>query len=87
MFNRYIISDACVLCKKPFISAATQRWVGQVCLSLLNRTLQITLYNYEDGPCFRCLNHNAPFTPDVTKYGAKLPVIPPMPGIMGCHEV
>ncbi|KAK8797272.1 hypothetical protein WA158_004480 [Blastocystis sp. Blastoise] len=73
--TRYVINDACILCNKPFISAATQRWSGQ-----------LTIYGYKNGPCFRCLNPNPPPLPDVTKYGTKLPVIPPLPGMMGCYE-
>ncbi len=42
--TRYLISDVCVMLKKPLVSASALRFEGQV-----------TVYNYENGPCYRCL--------------------------------
>jgi adenylyltransferase/sulfurtransferase len=42
--TRYLISDACVIAKKPLVSASALQWEGQA-----------TVYNYKGGPCYRCL--------------------------------
>lgn len=47
---RYLLSDACVLCDKPLVSAGAIRLDGQ-----------LTVYHYKGGPCYRCLN---PLPPD-----------------------
>lgn len=42
---RYLLSDACVLLKKPLVSGSALRFEGQM-----------TVYNYDqDTPCYRCL--------------------------------
>ncbi|VDO84502.1 unnamed protein product, partial [Soboliphyme baturini] len=42
--TRYLLNDACVLANKPLVSGSALRWEGQ-----------LTVYHYQDGPCFRCL--------------------------------
>lgn len=74
--TRYIINDECVRQGKCFVSGATQRMSGQ-----------ITVYGHRAGPCFRCLYPTAPVTPDSEKYGDKLPVLSPLPGVIGSMEV
>lgn len=46
---RYVVNDACVLERKVLISGASVQWEGQV-----------ILYNYKDGPCYRCLFPQCP---------------------------
>ncbi|KAI7892066.1 uncharacterized protein EV154DRAFT_419373 [Mucor mucedo] len=43
--TRYLLSDACVLAGKPIVSGSALRNDGQ-----------LTIYNYNNGPCFRCLH-------------------------------
>ena len=47
--TRYLINDACVLSGRPLISGSALRWEGQ-----------LTVYNYHDGPCYRCLYPTPP---------------------------
>lgn len=47
--TRYLINDACVLSGRPLISGSALRWEGQ-----------LTVYNYADGPCYRCLYPTPP---------------------------
>lgn len=42
--TRYLLNDACVLCKKPLVSGSALQFEGQ-----------LTVYNYDDGPCYRCI--------------------------------
>ena len=53
--TRYLLNDACVLCKKPLISGSALRFEGQ-----------LTVYNYDDGPCYRCLFPTPPPPETVT---------------------
>ena len=47
--TRYLVSDACVIAKKILVSGSCLQWEGQV-----------TVYNYQGGPCYRCLFPKAP---------------------------
>lgn len=49
--TRYIINDACVLSGKPLISGSAVGVEGQ-----------LTIYNYKNGPCYRCLYPPNPST-------------------------
>lgn len=42
--TRYLINDSCVLNKKPLVSGSAIKWEGQ-----------LTVFNYNDGPCYRCI--------------------------------
>ena len=42
--TRYLLNDACVLAKKPLVSGSALRFEGQ-----------LTVYNYDGGPTYRCL--------------------------------
>ncbi|WP_031428841.1 HesA/MoeB/ThiF family protein [Flavimarina sp. Hel_I_48] len=46
---RYLINDACVLCNKPFVHASIYRFQAQV-----------SVFNYNNGPTYRCLFPNPP---------------------------
>ncbi|KAI8365707.1 hypothetical protein BD560DRAFT_455156 [Blakeslea trispora] len=43
--TRYLLSDACALAGKPCVSGSALRHDGQ-----------LTVYNYKNSPCFRCLH-------------------------------
>jgi molybdopterin/thiamine biosynthesis adenylyltransferase len=42
--TRYMVNDACVLAGKPLVSGSALGLEGQV-----------TVYNYNEGPCYRCV--------------------------------
>ncbi|KAJ7323461.1 Molybdenum cofactor synthesis protein 3 [Desmophyllum pertusum] len=42
--TRYLLNDACVLARKPLVSGSALRFEGQ-----------LTVYNHDGGPCYRCL--------------------------------
>lgn len=42
--TRYLINDSCVLNGKPLVSGSAIKWEGQ-----------LTVYNYNHGPCYRCI--------------------------------
>lgn len=52
--TRYLLNDAAVLFKKPLVSGSALKFEGQ-----------LIVYNYKEGPCYRCLFPNPP-SPDVT---------------------
>ncbi|KAG9471852.1 hypothetical protein GDO78_022503 [Eleutherodactylus coqui] len=72
--TRYLINDACVAAHKPLVSASALRWEGQ-----------LTVYNHNGGPCYRCLFPVPPPVETVTNCadGGVLGIVP---GIMGCMQ-
>lgn len=68
---RYLLNDACVLCKIPLVFGAIYQYEGQV-----------GIFNMDGGPCLRCLFPAPPPTglvPTCAEGGA----ISPLPGIVG----
>lgn len=57
--TRYLLNDSCVIAKKPLVSGSAIQFEGQ-----------LTVYNYENGPCYRCL----------------FPVPPPPDTVMNCGD-
>ena len=53
--TRYLLNDACVIAKKPLVSGSALRFEGQ-----------LTVYNYENGPTYRCLFPEPPPPETVT---------------------
>ncbi|NND79826.1 MAG: HesA/MoeB/ThiF family protein, partial [Maribacter sp.] len=69
--TRYLINDACVILKKPFVYGALHSFEGQV-----------SVFNYLGGPTYRCLFPNMPSAnelPDCNEHG----VLGITPGIVG----
>lgn len=69
--TRYLVNDACVILKKPFISGALHGFEGQV-----------SVFNYKGGPTYRCLFPEMPGEheiPDCNSNG----VLGIIPGIVG----
>lgn len=69
--TRYLINDACVIAKKPFIYGALHGFEGQV-----------SVFNYQGGPTYRCLFPDPPSLqsiPDCNDHG----VLGVIPGIIG----
>ncbi|KAJ2616022.1 hypothetical protein H4S08_000983 [Coemansia sp. RSA 1365] len=72
--TRYLINDACVLLGIPLVSGSAVRLDGQ-----------LTVYNYNGGPCYRCLFPTPP--PVDTMAGcSETGVLGVVPGIIGCLQ-
>ena len=57
--TRYLLNDVCVLLNKPLISGSALGMQGQ-----------LTIYNYQGGPCYRCL----------------FPKPPPVDSVVNCSD-
>jgi len=71
---RYLINDACVILKKPFVYGALQNFEGHV-----------SVFNFQGGPTYRCLYSSPPSgnqIPDCNTAG----VLGIVPGLIGCHQ-
>ncbi|WP_209328793.1 HesA/MoeB/ThiF family protein [Lunatimonas salinarum] len=71
---RYLINDACVMLNKSFVYGALQGFEGQV-----------SVFNYQQGPTYRCLYPNPPDAgqiPDCNQSG----VLGIVPGIIGSYQ-
>ena len=69
--TRYLVNDACVILKKPFVYGALHGYEGQV-----------SLFNFEGGPTYRCLFPTMPKeneVPNCNEHG----VLGIIPGIVG----
>ncbi len=69
--TRYLINDICHEAKKPLVSASISQFQGQV-----------SVFNLNDGPCYRCLYPTPPsaeLMPDCATGG----VLGVLPGIVG----
>lgn len=70
--TRYLVNDACVICGKPFISAALFRF-----------EIQLSVFNYQDGPTYRCLFPEPPVNvPDCSEAG----ILGMVPGVAGTYQ-
>jgi adenylyltransferase/sulfurtransferase len=68
---RYLINDACVLLRKPDVYASVFRFDGQA-----------SVFDAQQGPCYRCLFPQPP-PPDSVQDCAEAGVLGVLPGIMG----
>jgi len=72
LLSRYMISDACVVAKKPLISGAALKTDGQ-----------LTVYNFDnETPCFRCLFPEPPLASAVGSCSEN-GVLGVLPGVIG----
>lgn len=69
--TRYLVNDACVLQNKPNIYGSIYRFDGQV-----------SIFNYNNGPCYRCL-YPSPPPPGLVPSCAEGGVLGVLPGIIG----
>ncbi|XP_049963561.1 adenylyltransferase and sulfurtransferase MOCS3 isoform X1 [Schistocerca serialis cubense] len=69
--TRYLLNDACVKAGRPLVSGSALQFEGQ-----------LTVYNYEDGPCYRCLFPVPPPPETVTNCGDG-GVLGAVPGAIG----
>lgn len=72
--SRYMISDCCVVLRKPLVSGAAVGLEGQ-----------LTVYNYNGGPCYRCLFPTPPPTTACQRCSDS-GVLGVVPGIIGCLQ-
>ena len=69
--TRYLVNDACVLEGKPLVSASILAFEGQ-----------LSVFNHDNGPCYRCLFPEPPpagLVPSCAEGG----VLGVLPGVMG----
>ncbi|WP_163831939.1 molybdopterin-synthase adenylyltransferase MoeB [Spartinivicinus ruber] len=72
--TRYLLSDACVQLNKPYIFGSIYRFEGQ-----------LSVMNYDGGPCYRCLFPEPPpaeLAPSCSAGG----VLGVLPGVIGCLQ-
>ncbi|KAK9711706.1 ThiF family [Popillia japonica] len=69
--TRYLLNDICVLNNLPLVSGSALQMEGQ-----------LTVYNYNKGPCYRCL-FPVPPPPDTVMNCGDGGVLGPVPGIIG----
>ena len=72
--TRYLINDACVILNKPFVFASILGFEGQV-----------SVFNYKDGPTYRCLYPEPPLpenAPNCNDNG----VLGTLAGTIGCIQ-
>ncbi|KAJ1965246.1 hypothetical protein GGI12_000896 [Dipsacomyces acuminosporus] len=72
--TRYLINDACVMLGIPLVSGSAVRLDGQ-----------LTVYNYNGGPCYRCLFPTPPPV-DTMASCSETGVLGIVPGIVGCLQ-
>ncbi|XP_025824501.1 adenylyltransferase and sulfurtransferase MOCS3-1-like isoform X2 [Panicum hallii] len=69
--SRYMLNDCCVLLQKPLISGSTIGLEGQ-----------LTVYNHNGSPCYRCLFPN----PAACQSGSDNGILGVVPGVIGCLQ-
>ncbi len=69
--TRYLVNDACVLLRKPYVYGSIFRFEGQV-----------TVFDAKNGPCYRCL-YPSPPPPGLVPSCAEGGVLGVLPGIIG----
>jgi adenylyltransferase/sulfurtransferase len=69
--TRYLVNDACVMKGRPFVYAAIQGFSGQ-----------LSVFNWESGPTYRCLFPEPP-DPDSVPTCAEAGVLGALPGLLG----
>jgi len=76
--TRYLVNDACIITNKPLVFGAIYKFEGQV-----------SVFNYQNGPSYRCLFPNPPkkdSVPNCSEIGV-LGVLPGIIGSMQANEV
>lgn len=75
--TRYLLNDACVLLHKPLVSGSALQMEGQ-----------LTVYNHNNGPCYRCVFPTPPPPESVTNCseGGVLGAIPGVIGVLQALE-
>ncbi len=69
--TRYLVNDTCVILNKPLVFGSIFKFEGQV-----------SVFNYNDGPTYRCLYPEPPFEGEVPNC-SEIGVMGVLPGICG----
>ena len=72
--TRYLINDAAILCKKPVVFGSIHKFEGQV-----------SVFNFQNGPTYRCLYPTAPQA-DQSPNCSAIGVLGILPGLIGCFQ-
>jgi sulfur-carrier protein adenylyltransferase/sulfurtransferase len=72
--TRYLINDACVITSKPLVFGAIYKFQGQV-----------SVFNHENGPTYRCAFPNRP-KKDAVPNCSEIGVLGVLPGIIGTMQ-
>ena len=72
--TKYLVNDACVMLNKPLVFG-----------SIFKFEAQVGVFNYKNGPTYRCLYPNPPAPGDVPNC-AEVGVLGVLPGIIGCLQ-
>ncbi|GAA4275484.1 HesA/MoeB/ThiF family protein [Aquimarina mytili] len=72
--TRYLVNDACVIAGKPLVYGAIFKYEGQV-----------SVFNYENGPTYRCLFPEPPKAGSIPSC-AEIGVLGVLPGIIGSMQ-
>ena len=72
--TRYLVNDACVITQKPLVYGAIYKFEGQV-----------SVFNYKNGPSYRCLFPEPPKAGSVPSC-SDVGVIGVLPGIIGTQQ-
>ena len=72
--TRYLVNDACVVLGKPLVFGAIFKFEGQV-----------SVFNYQQGPTYRCL-HPVPPAPGDAPNCAEIGVLGVLPGLLGTMQ-
>ncbi len=72
--TRYLVNDACVLAGKPLVYGAVQGFSGQ-----------LSVFNWRDGPTYRCLFPEPP-EPGTVPNCAEAGVLGVLPGLIGTAQ-
>ncbi|NLR93145.1 HesA/MoeB/ThiF family protein [Flammeovirga agarivorans] len=72
--SRYLINDACIIQNKPLVSASIQGFDGQ-----------LSVFNYNNGPTYRCIFPNPPSQEEAPNCN-EIGVVGAMVGILGTMQ-
>lgn len=72
--TRYLVNDACIITNKPLVFGAIYKFEGQV-----------SVFNYNNGPSYRCLFPNPP-EKDAVPNCSDIGVLGVLPGIIGSMQ-
>lgn len=72
--TKYLLNDACVILNKPLVLGSIFKFDGQV-----------SVFNYNNGPTYRCLYPEPP-SPEEVPNCSEIGVIGVLPGLVGCLQ-
>ena len=72
--TRYLVNDACVILNKPFVFG-----------SIYKLEAQVSVFNYNNGPTYRCLYPTPPNPKEAPKC-SEIGVLGVVPGTIGCLQ-